>query len=153
MRTSTNDAYADYTTSASETADALRALLREHGLDVPGLSVIEDKVGPGDITVATGDRLARLLGAPAQEAGRSLEEWPEARQVMRRLGAAFRTVTGGGFLDLYFHPECVRCDRDAALALSPVGLPEARRLLSHLSGMASSPGRTREATAHQPHAR
>ncbi|MEV0780912.1 hypothetical protein [Streptomyces sp. NPDC050428] len=114
MSTSTDDAHTDYTTSVHETADGLRAALRAHGLDVPGLCVEQDKVGLGDITVTTADRLARLLGAPAQPVERNLEEWPEAPQVMRRLGAAFKTATGGGFLDLYFHHDCVRCDRDAA---------------------------------------
>ncbi|WP_329383403.1 hypothetical protein [Streptomyces sp. NBC_01716] len=142
-----------YTTLIHETADALRTALRDHGLDLPGLSVEQDRIRLGDITVTTADRLARLLGAPVQPVVRNLEEWPEARQVMRRLGSAFRTVTEGSFLDLYFHHDCVRCDRDAAMALGPIQLPEAQRLLSHLSGMASSPRRTREATAHQPHAR
>ncbi|MFE9296516.1 hypothetical protein [Streptomyces niveus] len=115
-----------------ETADALRDTLRAHGLDVPGLSVEHDSISLGDITAATADRLARLLGAPEPQVERNLEEWPETRQVMRRLGAAFRVATGGGFLDLYFHPDCVRCDRDAVVALGPIKLPDAQRLLSAL---------------------
>lgn len=106
----------------------------------------------GDVTVTTADRLASLLGAPARDVERNLEEWPEARQVMRRLGAAFRAATGGGFLDLYFHHDCIRCDSDAALTLGPIKLPEAQRLLSSLSRTASPSARTREATAHQPYA-
>ncbi|MFC9750360.1 hypothetical protein [Streptomyces niveus] len=116
-----------------ETADALRDTLRAHGLDVPGLSVEQDRISLGDITVTTADRLARLLGAPETQVERHLEEWPEARQVMRRLGAAFRAATGGGFLDLYFHPDCVRCDRDAVVAAGSVNAPEARRLVSRLA--------------------
>ncbi|MFE5664887.1 hypothetical protein ACFQ7W_13275 [Streptomyces niveus] len=116
-----------------EAADTLRDTLRAHGLDVPGLSVEQDRISLGDITVATADRLARLLGAPEPQVERNLEEWPEARQVMRRLGAAFKVVTGGGFLDLYFHPDCVRCDRDAVVAAGPVNAPEARRLVSRLA--------------------
>ncbi|MEV8352414.1 hypothetical protein ACFVTT_04455 [Streptomyces niveus] len=116
-----------------ETADALRTTLRAHGLDVPGLSVEQDRISLGDITVTTADRLARLLGAPEPQVERNLEEWPEARQVMRRLGAAFRAATGGGFLDLYFHPDCVRCDRDAVVAAGSVNAPEARRLVSRLA--------------------
>ncbi|WP_405442406.1 hypothetical protein [Streptomyces niveus] len=112
-----------------ETADALRETLRAHGLDVPDLSAEQDSISLGDITVATADR---LLGAPEPQVERNLEEWPETRQVMRRLGAAFRLATGGGFLDLYFHPDCVRCDRDAVVALGPIKLPDAQRLLSAL---------------------
>ncbi|MEV0776703.1 hypothetical protein ACIBLA_37035 [Streptomyces sp. NPDC050433] len=155
MSTSTDDAYPHYTTSLHETVAALRTALREHGLDVPELTAEHGKIALGDITLTTADRLARLLGAPAQKVERSLEEWPEAQQLMRRLGAAFKAATGGGFLDLYFHHDCVRCDSDAALTLSLIDLPEARRLLSSLSRRASPSGQTREATAHphQPHAR
>ncbi|TXL90456.1 hypothetical protein [Streptomyces sp. IB2014 016-6] len=149
MSTSPDDAHAHYTTPLH---DALRTALRTHGLHVPGLSVEQGAVHLGDVTVTTADRLARLLGAPVQETRRNLDEWPEARLVMRRLGAAFKTVTGGGFLDLYFHHDCVRCDRDAAVTLSPISLREAQRLLSALSRTASLPSETREATAHQPHA-
>ncbi|MEU9750939.1 hypothetical protein [Streptomyces niveus] len=119
--------------SPATTTDTLRITLRAQGLDVPGLSVEQDSVSLGDITVTTADRLARLLGAPEQQVERNLEEWPEARQVMRRLGAAFNAVTGGGFLDLYFHPDCVRCDRDAAVTLGPIKTAEVQRLLASLS--------------------
>lgn len=98
----------------------------------------QDSISLGDITVTTADRLARLLGAPEQQVERNLEEWPEARQVMRRLGAAFNAVTGGGFLDLYFHPDCVRCDRDAVVTPGPINAPEARRLLDCLRRDAGS---------------
>ncbi|MFC8076158.1 hypothetical protein ACFUN8_11550 [Streptomyces sp. NPDC057307] len=152
MSTPPDDAHADYATPVHETADALRAALREHGLDLPGLSVEQGKVSLGDVTATTADRLARLLGAPVQKVERNLAEWPEAQQVMRRLGAAFRTATGGGFLDLYFHHDCVRCDRDAALTLGPINQHDAQRLLSSLSRGASPSGQTREATAHQSHA-
>lgn len=121
------------------TTDALRTALRTHGLDVPGLSGEQDSISFGDITVTTADRLARLLGAPEQHVERNLEEWPEARQVMRRLGAAFNAVTGGGFLDLYFHPDCVRCDRDAVVTPGPIKAPEARRLLAFLRTVEGTP--------------
>lgn len=129
MRTAIADA--DSATTVLETTDALLAAFRHHGLDVPGLSVVGGTVELGEITVATADRLARLLGAPAQRAERNLEEWPEVRQVMRHLGAAFTEVTGG-FLDLYFHHDCLRCDSDAALALSPIDAQAARGLLAAL---------------------
>ncbi|WP_329079684.1 hypothetical protein [Streptomyces niveus] len=134
MRTTIADA--DSTTPVQETTDALRAASRQHGLDVPGLSAVGGKVELGEVTVATADRLARLLDAPVQTAERNLEEWPEVRQVMRRLGAAFTAVTGGGFLDLYFHHDCVRCDSDAALALSPIDAQAARGLLAALRSRA-----------------
>lgn len=134
MRTTIADA--DSATAVLETTDALRAVFRHHGLDVPGLSVVGGTVELGEITVGTADRLARLLGAPAQTTERNLEEWPEVRQVMRRLGAAFAAVTGGGFLDLYFHHDCVRCDSDAALVLSPLDAQAARGLLAALRSRA-----------------
>ncbi|MFI6695506.1 hypothetical protein ACIBLA_27910 [Streptomyces sp. NPDC050433] len=99
---------------------------------IPGLSVVGGTVELGEVTVATADRLACLLGAPVQTVERNLEEWPEVRQVMRRLGAAFTAVTGGGFLDLYFHHDCVRCDSDATLAVSPIDAQAARGLLAAL---------------------
>ncbi|MFD4700948.1 hypothetical protein [Streptomyces niveus] len=134
MRTTIADA--DSMPLVQEITEALRAAFRQHGLDVPGLSVALDKVELGEVTVPTADRLARLLGAPAQTTERNLEEWPEVRQVMRRLGAAFAAVTGGGFLDLYFHHDCVRCDSDAALALSPIDAQAARGLLAALRSRA-----------------
>ncbi|WP_329033538.1 hypothetical protein OIE71_13875 [Streptomyces sp. NBC_01725] len=152
MSTPTDDAHAHYTTPLHETTDALRTALRDHGLDVPGLSAGQDEVDLGDVTVTTADRLAHLLGAPVREVERNSDEWAEARQVMRRLGAAFKAVTDGGFLDLYFHHDCIRCDRDSAVTLSPISLREAQRLLSSLSRKASLSAQTREATAHQPHA-
>ncbi|WP_329388667.1 hypothetical protein [Streptomyces sp. NBC_01716] len=127
MRTTIADA--DTATLVQETTDALRAAFRQHGLAVPGLSAVGGTVELGEVTVATADRLACLLGAPVQRVERNLEEWPEVRQVMRRLGAAFTAATGGGFLDLYFHHDCVRCDRDAALALSRINAQAAQRLL------------------------
>ncbi|MFI6081547.1 hypothetical protein ACIBBB_11335 [Streptomyces sp. NPDC051217] len=134
MRTTIADA--DSTTPVQETTDTLRAAFRQHDLAVPGLSVVRGKVELGEVTVPTADRLACLLGAPAQTVERNLEEWPEVRQVMRRLGAAFAAVTGGGFLDLYFHHDCVRCDSDAALALSPIDAQAARGLLAALRSRA-----------------
>lgn len=150
MSTPPDDAHTHYTTPVHETADALRAALREHDLNVPGLSVEQGRVDLGDVTVTTADRLAHLLGAPARRVERSLTEWPEAQQVMRRLGAAFKAATGGGFLDLYFHHDCIRCDSDSAITLSPISLPEAQLLLSSLSRTASLSAQKREATTHQP---
>ncbi|WP_405618835.1 hypothetical protein OG292_30155 [Streptomyces sp. NBC_01511] len=134
MRTTIADA--DSMPLVQETTEALRAAFRQHGLDVPSLSVALDKVELGEVTVPTADRLARLLAAPAQTTERNLEEWSEVRQVMRRLGAAFAAVTGGGFLDLYFHHDCVRCDSDASLALSPIDAQAARGLLAALRSRA-----------------
>ncbi|WP_330174241.1 hypothetical protein OG875_12255 [Streptomyces sp. NBC_01498] len=125
-----------------QTADALSAKLRQHRLHIPGLAARQDSIVLGDVTVTTADHLALLLGAPAQQVQRNLDQWPEAQQLMRRLGAAFRTVTGGGFLDLYFHHDCVRCDSDAALTLGPIGPREAELLLSAIQ--------TREATTQHP---
>ncbi|WP_405613909.1 hypothetical protein [Streptomyces sp. NBC_01508] len=153
MSTPTDDAHPHYTTPLHQTADALRTALRERGLDVPGLTVEQGRIALGDITVTTADRLARLLGAPVRRVERHLEEWPEARQVMRRLGAAFAAATGGGFLDLYFHHDCVRCDSDAALTLSPISLPEAQHLLSSLRPNARGYGAPTARTMRSIHAR
>lgn len=51
--------------SLATKTDALRTTLRAHGLDVPGLSVEQDRISPGDITVTTADRLARLQAGSA----------------------------------------------------------------------------------------
>lgn len=113
-------------------ADALRTALSARRLEVPELTVAQRKIHLGDVSVSTADRLACLLGAPPQVVERDLEEWPEVQRVMSRLGAAFGAATDGGFLDLYFHPDCVRCDRYAVLSLGSIDLPTALRLVTTL---------------------
>ncbi|MEV8413926.1 hypothetical protein AB0P45_09970 [Streptomyces niveus] len=70
---------------------------------------MDDRISLGDTKVLTADRLARFLGASGSAAGAEPEGM--ARGTAGR--AAFGTVTGGGFLDLYFHHDCVRSDRAA----------------------------------------
>ncbi|MEV7085914.1 hypothetical protein AB0O07_08470 [Streptomyces sp. NPDC093085] len=112
--------------------EALRTLLGGHGLEAPGICVDRGKIRLGDVSVPTADRLACLLGAPPQDIRVDLTEWPEAQQVIDRLGSAFKTATGGGFLDPLFHPDCLRCDEIAAVELGSIDVRTARRLVAVL---------------------
>lgn len=118
---------------AFNTAEALRIALRAHKLDMPDPYVHQAKIHFGDISLATADHLACILGAPPQQDSHlDLTEWPEAQQVVDRLGAAFKAATGGAFLDLYFHPDCLRCNADAAMTLGDMDVRTARRFLTAL---------------------
>ncbi|MFJ5029521.1 hypothetical protein ACIQB5_15660 [Streptomyces sp. NPDC088560] len=114
---------------AYRTVDSLRAVFEARGLAVPGLAVWDGRIDLGDVSIETADRLACLLGAPPQPGSRmELSEWSEAHEVVDRLGDAFKTATRGGFLDLLFHPDCLRCDALAAVRLGSIPVKSARRL-------------------------
>ncbi|MET9553618.1 hypothetical protein [Streptomyces sp. NPDC006645] len=117
------------TKRAYKTVDALRAVFDSHGLDVPDLDLDQGQVQLGDVSVSTADALARFLGAPPQDIKVGDGEWPEAQQTADRLRAAFKTVTGGGFLDPTVHPDCLRCGALVGLSLDAIDLRSARRLL------------------------
>ncbi|MEU4931052.1 hypothetical protein AB0G54_31885 [Streptomyces yokosukanensis] len=118
---------------AYRTVDDLQVVCQAHGLAIPDLSVQEGKIDLGDVSVDAADRLACLLGAPPQPESRlDLNEWSEARKVMDRLSCAFKAATRGGFIDLYFHPDCLRCDTDAAISLGSIPVKTARRLVNAL---------------------
>ncbi|MFI0743272.1 hypothetical protein ACH4PU_35145 [Streptomyces sp. NPDC021100] len=117
---------------AFRTADELGAAFRAHLLEMPEPRVHQAKIRLGEITLPTADRLARLLGAPPEHRERDVTEWAEAQRVLGRLGTAFTAATDGGFLDLLFQPDCLRCDGTAAVALGDINVRTARRLVSVL---------------------
>ncbi|MEU3597153.1 hypothetical protein ABZ714_00220 [Streptomyces sp. NPDC006798] len=119
---------------AYETRDRLRRALAVHGLDAPDLGLADGEVVLGDLTVAAADRLAQLLGAPPRppRSDRDLDDWPEAQKVVARLQGAFREATGGGFLDLLFLSDCLRCGGEPVVSTGPIPLKSARRLLNAL---------------------
>ncbi|WP_274558100.1 hypothetical protein [Streptomyces spiramyceticus] len=119
--------------SAFKTAEALRSAFRAHGLDMPDPAVYGGKIHLGDISLATADRLACVLGAPPQrDSPLDLTEWPEGQQVLDRLSSAFKAATRGGFLDLYFHPDCLRCNKEAEMTLGDLNVRTARRFVTAL---------------------
>ncbi|QEU93367.1 hypothetical protein [Streptomyces kanamyceticus] len=121
--------------SAYKVVSDLRAAVRAHGLeDFPVPYVYCTKIHLGDIPVATADRLALLLGAPPQPGLADVPDWPEARQVFDRLNSAFAEATRGGFMDMYLHPYCQRCDGDPAISLGELQVRTARRLVTALQG-------------------
>lgn len=115
-----------------QTANALQAAFLAHELDIPDPIIYHGKIILGNISVPAADRLACLLGAPSQQEVVDLTEWPEAQQVVDRLGDAFVEATRGGFIDPKLHPECLRCQEDAAIQLGTIDVRTARRLASAL---------------------
>ncbi|MFE9253464.1 hypothetical protein [Streptomyces sp. NPDC007088] len=94
----------------------------------------------GEADVVTAARLGGLLGAPPLGPGVNLGDWRTAHVVARRLTEAVRAVADGAFLDTFFHPDCVRCDSEAAVTLGGLDLPAAERLTAVLRGAAGGNG-------------
>ncbi|WDN52475.1 hypothetical protein [Streptomyces clavuligerus] len=119
---------------AYETRDRMRRALAAHGLDAPDLGLADGEIVLGNLTVAAADRLAQLLGAPPRppRPDRDLDDWPEAQKTVARLQGAFREATGGGFLDLLFLSDCLRCGGEPVVSTGPIPLKSARRLVSAL---------------------
>ncbi|MEU3973408.1 hypothetical protein [Streptomyces bacillaris] len=116
-----------------QTALDLHAAVRAHGLDnFPAPVVRHARIHLGDVSVPTADRLACILGAPPQPAKLDITEWPEAWQVVDRLSAAFNEATGGGLLDMGFHPRCERCEGEPVIVLGSLKIKTARRLVRAL---------------------
>lgn len=114
-------------------ASDLEAALRAHGLeDFPAPRVRNAEIQLGDVSVATADRLALILGAPPQPDLPEIPDWPDAQQVYDRLDSAFKKATRGGFMDMHLHPYCQRCDQDPAITLGELKPGTARRLVSAL---------------------
>ncbi|MGW3199230.1 hypothetical protein ACWDBD_32625 [Streptomyces sp. NPDC001118] len=118
---------------AYRTVNDLAAVFEAHGLDIPDLSLEDGAIKLGDVSVETADRLACLLGAPPQqESSLDLNEWTEAHKVMDRLFLASKTITRRGFVDVQFHPDCLRCNSDAAIGLGSITVKTAKRLATAL---------------------
>ncbi|MFJ2247486.1 hypothetical protein ACIQ9I_03000 [Streptomyces sp. NPDC094461] len=118
---------------AYKVASDLHAALRAHDLEgFPEPQVYEGEIRLGEVSVSTADRLALILGAPPQPELVEDPDWPEAQQVYERLDTAFKKATSGGFMDMYLHPYCQRCNGDPAIALGHLTVPTARRFLTAL---------------------
>ncbi|MFF2025233.1 hypothetical protein ACFVW2_25925 [Streptomyces sp. NPDC058171] len=115
-----------------ETRDRLRRALTAHGLDAPDLGLEDGEIVLGNLPVAAAERLAQLLGAPPRPVTTALDDWPEAQEVLTRLQKAFRDATGGGFLDLLFLSDCLRCGGEPVISTGPISVKTARRLVSAL---------------------
>ncbi|MCB5911058.1 hypothetical protein [Streptomyces pinistramenti] len=114
-------------------AAQLREAARAHGLDdFPNPSVHNARIHLGDLSIPTADRLACALGAPPQPVLEEIPDWPEGQQLLDRLHSAFKKATGGGFMDMYFHPYCQRCDEDPVVSLGDLTVRTARRFVTAL---------------------
>ncbi|MFF3554601.1 hypothetical protein ACFYXL_14470 [Streptomyces tsukubensis] len=113
------------------TRDRLRRVLTAHGLVAPDLRLEDGEIALGNLTVPAAERLAQLLGAPPRPVT-ILDDWTEAQEVLARLQRAFRDATGGGFLDLLFLSDCLRCGGEPVISTAPITVKTARRLVSVL---------------------
>lgn len=113
-------------TEAHETAEELWGVFQRHGLDMPTPYVLNSRICLGDVGIETADRLAILLGA-ASRAEPSATGWAVGQETADRLSAAFKEATGE-VLDVLFHPDCLRCDNEAAISLRSVPVETAHRL-------------------------
>lgn len=114
--------------------NALRAALGGHGIVLPHLRSLGGRLALGEADVETAQRLAEAFGAAPLTPGLDLQDWREAHILAGRLTRAVRERVQGAFLDTYFHPDCVRCDRESAVALGDIDLPAAHRLTAALVG-------------------
>ncbi|MGG2459347.1 hypothetical protein ACO0M4_05910 [Streptomyces sp. RGM 3693] len=122
-------------------AAQLGAAARAHGLDdFPDPTIYGAKIHLGEVSIATADRLACLLGAPTEPELELADtpDWPESQHVSDRLHTAFKHATDGGFMDQYVHTYCRRCDGEPAIELGALSVGTARRLVKALQRGVSS---------------
>ncbi|QKV90416.1 hypothetical protein HUT19_40930 [Streptomyces sp. NA02950] len=121
-------------------ARRLRRGFLAHDLDVPDLKVDSGRIMLGEVSVPTAARLAILLGAPRDEveAGADAREcaarWAHQVRVRDLLSDAYKAVTGCLLVDLYAHPDCIRCNQEPAIQLGTIDIDPAQRLLATLRG-------------------
>ncbi|MFF4699937.1 hypothetical protein [Streptomyces chattanoogensis] len=53
---------------------------------------------------------------------------------MDRLDAAFKKATSHGFMDMYLHPYCQRCEGEPAITLGALKVRTARQFVTALQG-------------------
>lgn len=116
--------------------EKLRTALESHHFSFPELAVRHGRVHLGDVTPRAADALARLLGAPRPGIGRGSGGALSVREVAARLNEAVKDAAGV-FLDVLSHPDCLRCDADAAVELGSLRPEDASRLATALQNTAA----------------
>ncbi|MET9661733.1 hypothetical protein [Streptomyces sp. NPDC006510] len=118
------------------TADALHDAFQDHGLyahsPFPEPAVNGLRIRLGDVSVHSALALGTLLGAgPVPTELAQIPDYPESVQVMERLFQAVREKTSG-FMDVTFHPNCMKCDHFPTITLGDLGMDTAKRLAEAL---------------------
>lgn len=124
------------------TANALREALHARGVDgdkvVPAPGVGRLLVGLGEISLPTALAFGTALGAsPYLWRVDELADHETGEQIMDRLNQAVKSAAPGGFMDLSHHPCCDKCSHVSSIALGPVTLSVATRLITVLRGRPS----------------
>ncbi|GAV44745.1 hypothetical protein [Streptomyces acidiscabies] len=116
-------------TEAHQAAEELWNTFQACGLTTPTPYVVGSRIDLGDVSVETAEQLAVLLGAPPRpDSSAPVVDWVVGQEAADRPASAFAEVTGGGLLDAYFHPDCLRCDEGSAVSLKSVSVEHAQLL-------------------------
>ncbi|MFF9566925.1 hypothetical protein [Streptomyces sp. NPDC014685] len=107
-------------------ARALRDVVDAYRLDLPGIQVRDGRIALGTTSSATGERLARLLGATSPDPDTPVLD---AVRVGERLRLAFTAATGGDVLDVRVSKAETVPDGEPALVLGSIDVAAARRLV------------------------
>lgn len=119
------------------TAEVLHGLFLAHGLDayppLPEPAVAGLHICLGEISVHGASVLGALLdGGPATTEVAEIPDFPEAKEIMKRLSRAVAVKTSGGFVDFQLHPSCQKCNHFPTIALGDLKLSDAKRLVTAL---------------------
>ncbi|MFC9760117.1 hypothetical protein [Streptomyces sp. NPDC056921] len=118
------------------TADALHDVFRVHGLSAdpqfPVPAVRGFRIRLGDVSVHSALTLGSLLGAdPVPTELAQVPDHPESVHVMNRLQQAMTDKTSG-FMDVEFHPNCMKCGHFPTITLGTLELDTAKGLVAAL---------------------